>query len=37
MPPLDRDLVLSLYERVGHQDDGEIDFGDTALLLAALE
>jgi regulator of sirC expression with transglutaminase-like and TPR domain len=32
-----REELLALLERVGHQDDGEIDLADTALLLGALD
>lgn len=34
---MDRDQILGLLERVGHQEDGEIDIADTALLLGVLD
>ncbi len=37
MASLSRDQLLDLLERVGHQEDSEIDLADTALLLAALD
>ncbi len=33
----EREALLSLLERVGHQDESEIDLADTALLLGALD
>lgn len=37
MADVDRERILSLLERVGHQEDGEIDLADTALLLGAVD